>query len=101
MGTASYVLVGTKEALKLSWGSTAHGAGRFMSREAAIRRYWGERVKRELESRGILVRAASMRVVAEEAPGAYKDVDRVAKVSHEVGIAKLVARLRPIGVTKG
>ena len=72
-----------------------------MSREAAIRRYWGERVKRELESRGILVRAASMRVVAEEAPGAYKDVDRVAKVSHEVGIAKLVARLRPIGVTKG
>ncbi len=101
MGTASYVLVGTKEALKLSWGSTAHGAGRFMSREAAIRRYWGERVRRELESRGILVRAASMRVVAEEAPGAYKDVDRVAKVSHEVGIAKLVARLRPIGVTKG
>ena len=101
MGTASYVLVGTRKAMELSWGSTAHGAGRFLSREEAVRRYWGSEVKRQLEQRGIQIRAANIRVVAEEAPGAYKDVDRVAEVSHRVGIATLVARLVPIGVTKG
>jgi tRNA-splicing ligase RtcB len=87
--------------MELSWGSTAHGAGRFLSREAAIRKYWGSDVKRDLESKGILVRAADMRVIAEEAPGAYKDVDRVAEVSHNLGIATLVARMVPLGVTKG
>ncbi len=101
MGTASYLLVGGPRSLELSWGSTAHGAGRFMSREAAIRKYWGSDVKRDLESRGIQLRAANIRVIAEEAPGAYKDVDRVADVSNRLGIATLVARLVPLGVTKG
>ncbi|MBS7622992.1 intein-containing RctB family protein [Candidatus Bathyarchaeota archaeon] len=101
MGTASWVLVGTPRSMELSFGSTAHGAGRTLSRAAAKRRYWGEEVKRELEGRGVLVRAASMAVVSEEAPGAYKDVDRVAEVSHRLGIATKVARLTPIGVSKG
>lgn len=101
MGTASYLLVGGQRSLDLSWGSTAHGAGRSLSREAAIRKYWGSDVKRDLESRGIQLRAANIRVIAEEAPGAYKDVDRVADVSDKLGIATLVARMIPIGVTKG
>jgi len=101
MGTASYVLIGTPKAMEVSFGSTAHGAGRFLSRAEATRRYWGSDVKRRLEQRGILIRAASMRVVSEEAPEAYKDVDRVADVSHNVGIATKVVRLIPIGVTKG
>ena len=101
MGTSSWILIGTPKAMELSFGSTAHGAGRFMSRAAATRRFGGHQVKRELESRGILVRAASMTVVAEEAPGAYKDVDRVAEVSHQLGIATKVARLTPLGVVKG
>jgi len=101
MGTASWVLVGTPRSMELSFGSTAHGAGRTMSRAAAKRRYWGEEVKRSLEKQGILVKAASMAVVSEEAPGAYKDVDRVADVSHRLGIATKVARLAPIGVSKG
>ncbi|MEM1855534.1 MAG: RtcB family protein, partial [Candidatus Methanomethylicaceae archaeon] len=101
MGTASYLLLGAPAAMELSWGSTAHGAGRYLSREAAIKKYWGSEVKRELENRGIMIRAANIRVIAEEAPGAYKDVDRVAEVSHKLGIATLVARMVPIGVTKG
>jgi tRNA-splicing ligase RtcB len=101
MGTASYLLVGGPRSLELSWGSTAHGAGRFLSREAAIRKYWGSDVKRDLEGRGIQLRAANIRVIAEEAPGAYKDVDRVAEVSNRLGIATIVARLVPLGVTKG
>jgi len=101
MGTASWVLVGTSKSMELSFGSTAHGAGRSLSRAAAKRRYWGEDVKRSLEDRGILVKAASIAVVSEEAPGAYKDVDRVAEVSHRLGIATKVARLVPIGVSKG
>ncbi|MDH7555808.1 MAG: RtcB family protein [Candidatus Methanosuratincola sp.] len=101
MGTASYLLLGGPNSLDLSWGSTAHGAGRFLSREAAIRKYWGSNVKRDLEERGIRLRAANIRVIAEEAPGAYKDVDRVASVSDALGIATLVARMVPLGVTKG
>jgi tRNA-splicing ligase RtcB len=101
MGTASYLLAGGPKSLELSWGSTAHGAGRFMSREGAVRKYWGSDVKRELEGRGIIVKAADIRVMAEEAPGAYKDVDKVAEVSHNLGIATLVARMVPMGVTKG
>jgi tRNA-splicing ligase RtcB len=101
MGTSSYLLLGGPRSMELSWGSTAHGAGRFMSREGAIRKYWGSDVKRELENRGIIVKAADIRVIAEEAPGAYKDVDKVAEVSHNLGIATLVARMVPIGVTKG
>ncbi|MHA1595451.1 MAG: RtcB family protein [Candidatus Baldrarchaeia archaeon] len=101
MGTASYLLIGTPKAMEITFGSTAHGAGRFMSREAAKRRYRGSEVKRRLEQRGILIRAANMKVVAEETPEAYKDIDRVAMVSHKVGIATLVARMVPMGVTKG
>jgi tRNA-splicing ligase RtcB len=72
-----------------------------LSRSAAKRRFWGKDVARRLKERGILVRAASMKVLAEEADSAYKDIDEVAKVSNDLGIATLVARLRPIGVTKG
>lgn len=101
MGSSSWVLVGRPKAMELSFGSTAHGAGRALSRAAAKRRFWGGDVKNLLESRGIIVRAANMTVLAEEADPAYKDVDRVAEVSHQVGIATKVARLTPIAVTKG
>jgi len=101
MGTSSWILLGTKEALRLSFGSTAHGAGRLMSRAKAIRERGGHEVKREMERAGILLEAADVRTVSEEAPDAYKDVDAVADVSHRVGIATRVARLLPIGVVKG
>ena len=101
MGTSSYVLVGTEKSMTVSFGSTAHGAGRMLSRAEAKRRFWGSKVMNDLKAKGILVRAATMRVVSEEAPNAYKDVDRVVKVSHEVGIGTLVVKLKPIGVVKG
>ena len=101
MGTSSYVLVGTSKAMEISFGSTAHGAGRMMSRAAAKRKFWGGDVRRSLERRGIVVRSASATVLAEEADLAYKDVDRVAAVSDAVGIAKRVARLVPLAVIKG
>ncbi len=101
MGTASYVLVGTEEAMKLSFGSTAHGAGRLLSRHAANKQYRGEIVKNELEKQKIYVKSASYSGISEEAPGAYKDVEEVVRVSHETGIGKKVARLKPIGVIKG
>lgn len=101
MGTASYLLLGQPKAMEISFGSTAHGAGRLLSRAAAKRRFRAEEIKRQLVARGILVRSASYHGVAEEAPQAYKDIDRVAQVSHRVGIATLVARFLPLGVTKG
>jgi tRNA-splicing ligase RtcB len=101
MGTSSWVLVGTDKAMDLTFGSTAHGAGRMMSRSAAKRKYWGGDIKTALEKRGIVVRAASQMVLAEEADPAYKDVDVVAGVSDEVGIATKVARLVPLAVVKG
>ena len=101
MGTSSWILVGTPKAMELSFGSTAHGAGRLMSRRAAKRQYWGGDIMKELKEQGIVVRAMDPKVVAEEAPGAYKDVDVVVEVSHQVGIATKVARLVPLGVTKG
>jgi len=101
MGTSSWVLVGTEKAMDVSFGSTAHGAGRMLSRAAAKRRFWGGDVQRSLESRGIVVRSASSVVLAEEADPAYKNVDKVAEVSDKVGIATRVARLVPIGVVKG
>ena len=101
MGTSSWVLVGAPKAMELSFGTTAHGAGRFMSRSAARRNWRGGDLKKSLESRGIVIRAASMEVLAEEAPDAYKDVDRVAEVSHELGIGMKVVRMTPIGVAKG
>ena len=101
MGTSSWVLVGTEQAMELSFGSTAHGAGRMLSRTAAKRNYWGGDIKKGLEQRGIVVRAASSVVLAEEADPAYKNVDVVVEVSHRVGIATKVARLTPLAVVKG
>jgi tRNA-splicing ligase RtcB len=101
MGTCSWLLVGTEKAMDVSFGSTAHGAGRMMSRTAAKRSFWGSDIKRKMEQRGIVVRAASAVVLAEEADPAYKDVDRVAEVSDQVGIATRVARLLPLAVVKG
>jgi len=101
MGTSSWLLVGTPKAMEVSFGSTAHGAGRMLSRTAAKQRFWGGDVKKALEQRGITVRAASAVVLAEEADPAYKDVDRVAEVSDKLGIATRVCRLVPMGVVKG
>jgi len=101
MGTSSWVLVGTDKAMDVTFGSTAHGAGRMMSRTAAKRNYWGADIKRGLEQRGIVVRSASSIVLAEEADPAYKNVDAVAEVSDRIGVATKVARLVPIAVVKG
>ena len=101
MGTSSWVLVGAAKAMELTFGSTAHGAGRMMSRSAAKRKFWGGDIKNALEKRGIVVRAASASVLAEEADPAYKNVDVVAEVSDQIGIATKVARLVPIAVVKG
>jgi tRNA-splicing ligase RtcB len=101
MGTASYVLAGTRQAEKLSFGSTAHGAGRMMSRHEARRRFRGEQIKQDLAEKGIELQSTSWRGVAEEAAQAYKDVDEVVKVSHELGIGKRVVRVVPVGVMKG
>jgi len=101
MEDCSHILVGTQKAMELSFGSTAHGSGRMMSRAAATKRFWGSEIKRRMEERGILVRAASMTVLAEEAGPSYKPNDKIAQVSDAVGLATLVARLTPLGVTKG
>jgi tRNA-splicing ligase RtcB len=101
MGTASYVLVGTDEALELSFGSCCHGAGRAMSRHAAKRFQSGQEVRRALEARGIVVRGAGNQELAEEAPHAYKDVDRVVDVVQRARLARQVARFVPVGVLKG
>ncbi|KXB01067.1 hypothetical protein AKJ41_02815 [candidate division MSBL1 archaeon SCGC-AAA259O05] len=102
MGTASYVLVGTEQGMEKSFASTAHGSGRRMSRTGAKSKFWGEDVKDDLwDEEKIYVKATHGSVIAEEAPGAYKDVDSVVKVSDRAGIGGLVARLRPMGVAKG
>ncbi len=101
MGTSSWVLVGGEKAMGLTFGSTAHGAGRMMSRSAAKRKFWGGDIKTALEKRGIVIRSASTMVLAEEADPAYKNVDLVADVSDKVGIATKVARLVPLAVVKG
>ncbi len=101
MGTASWVLVGTPSAMEATFGSSCHGAGRMMSRRAATKKVRGQDLIQELGDEGIVVRAGSMRGVAEEAPFAYKDVDLVVEVVHGAGIARKVARLRPIAVVKG
>jgi tRNA-splicing ligase RtcB len=101
MGTASYILIGNQKAMELSFGSTAHGAGRFMSRTRAKKQFFGKDVQSKLASEGIIVKSTKAVVIAEEAPGAYKDVDEVVRVSDAVGIATKAVRLRPIGVIKG
>ena len=101
MGTASWVLLGTEESMAQSFGSTCHGSGRVMSRKRAKKTVRGDRLRTELEERGIRIRAGSMPGLAEEAPQAYKDVDAVVNVVAEAGIAKKVARLIPVAVIKG
>ena len=101
MGTASFVLVGEPAAMERSFGTTGHGAGRRLSRTAARKRIGGAELRRELESRGIVVRCPSLKGLAEEAPFAYKDVDRVVGVVERAGLARRVARVAPIGVVKG
>jgi tRNA-splicing ligase RtcB (3'-phosphate/5'-hydroxy nucleic acid ligase) len=99
MGTASYVLVGVDPGGAFS--SACHGAGRKMSRHAAARRIRGKELRQQLEAMGIAVRARSLRGLAEEAPAAYKDVDEVVSTCEQAGLARRVARLRPLGVVKG
>jgi tRNA-splicing ligase RtcB (3'-phosphate/5'-hydroxy nucleic acid ligase) len=101
MGTASFVLAGTEASSDLSFSSSCHGAGRAMSRSAAKRQVRGSVLRGELESRGIIVRCPSNEELAEEAPLAYKDVERVVDVVQRAGIARKVARLVPLGVLKG
>ena len=101
MGTASYLLVGTQRAYEETWGSTCHGAGRLMSRHAALKSARGRDIAKELAEAGVYARAASREGLAEEIPEAYKDVNDVVEVCHGAGISKLVVRLRPIGVMKG
>jgi tRNA-splicing ligase RtcB (3'-phosphate/5'-hydroxy nucleic acid ligase) len=101
MGTASYVLVGTSRAEKISFGSTAHGAGRVESRTKARAQISVDSVKKELNAKGIDIEAGSFKGIVEEAPEVYKDIDEVVRVSHEAGIGNLVARLKPIAVMKG
>jgi tRNA-splicing ligase RtcB len=101
MGTASYVLVGTSDGLTRSFGSSCHGAGRSMSRHAAVRLWRGRQVVDELAARGILIRSPSSRGVAEEAPGAYKDVAAVVDAADQAGLSRKVARLEPLVCVKG
>ncbi len=101
MGTASWLLRGTDVAMQQTFGSTCHGAGRQMSRKAAIKRQPGAEVAEELRSRGIVIRAAGIKTLSEEAPYAYKDVDRVVAVTHGAGISCRVARMTPLAVVKG
>jgi tRNA-splicing ligase RtcB len=101
MGTASWVLAGTESSMLRAWGSTCHGAGRTMSRAKAKHEIRGDDLRRELEGRGIKVRAGSMPGLAEEAPSAYKDVDAVVETVTAANIARKVARLRPVAVIKG
>jgi tRNA-splicing ligase RtcB len=101
MGTASYVLVGTKESMALAYGSACHGAGRSMSRHQALRQWHGRELVKDLAARGILIRSPSMRGVAEEAPGAYKDVSEVVDAADDARLARKVARLEPLVCVKG
>lgn len=101
MGTGSWILLGKPNSMNISFGSTAHGAGRTMSRSAARRSYTDAQVQKTLADRGIFIKALTREGVVEETPEAYKDVDAVANVSHELGIATKVAKLVPIGVIKG
>jgi len=101
MGTASYVLVGSEGALRETFGTSCHGAGRVMSRTAAKRSAGAVNAKHRLEEQGIIVRAETRDGISEEIPEAYKDVDAVIDVVHNAGLAKRVARLKPIGVIKG
>jgi tRNA-splicing ligase RtcB len=101
MGTSSYILAGTEQGMQLAFGSACHGAGRAMSRHQALRTWEGRSVVSDLAHRGILIRSPSMRGVAEEAPGAYKDVSAVVDSAEQAGLARKVARVEPLICIKG
>jgi tRNA-splicing ligase RtcB len=101
MGTSSYILAGTNHGMGIAFGSAVHGAGRTLSRHEATRRWKGRAVVDALASHGIVIRSPSLRGVAEEAPGAYKDVSLVVDAAEKAGLASKVARLRPLACIKG
>jgi tRNA-splicing ligase RtcB len=101
MGTASYVLAGTAKGMRLAFGSACHGAGRSMSRHQALRQWRGKDIIQTLADQGVLIRSRSLRGVAEEAPGAYKDVTAVVEAADRSGLAQMVARLEPVVCIKG
>jgi tRNA-splicing ligase RtcB len=101
MGRYSYVLVGTERAMEETFGSSCHGAGRVMSRHQAIKAAKGRSITREMENRGIYVRASGRETLVEEMPDAYKDVSQVVEIVHNAGLGKKVVKLRPLGVMKG
>jgi tRNA-splicing ligase RtcB len=101
MGTSSFVLAGEPGSIELAFGSTCHGAGRRLSRTGARKQVAGAELRRELEARGIVVRSPSNKGLAEEAPLAYKDVERVVEIVERAGLSRRVAQLTPIGVVKG
>ena len=101
MGTSSYVLCGTKTGEQRSFSSACHGAGRAMSRSKATKQWQGSTLIDDLAEQGIIIRSPSMRGVAEEAPGAYKDVSAVVDVADRAGLARKVARLQPVICIKG
>jgi tRNA-splicing ligase RtcB len=101
MGRASWVLVGQPGSMERTFGTTCHGAGRAMSRTAAVKDAAGRRIDKELEARGVIARAQSRKGLAEEQPKAYKNVDDDVEVVHRAGLSHKVARMRPIGVIKG
>jgi tRNA-splicing ligase RtcB len=101
MGTGSYVLVGTEKAMEKTFGSTCHGAGRVLSRAAAIKASKGRSIHREMEDRGVLVMSAAKGTLAEEIPEAYKNIDEVINVVHGAGLSRKVAKLRAVGCIKG
>ena len=101
MGRNSYLLAGNQQAMDETFGTSCHGAGRAMSRAAALKAARGRSIERELESKGIVVMARGHRGIAEEQPAAYKDVNDIVSVIHEAGLARKIVRLRPLGVIKG
>ena len=101
MGRASWVLVGQPGSMTRSFGTTCHGAGRAMSRTAAVKDAGSRKIDKELEARGVIARAQSRKGLAEEQPKAYKNVDEVVEVVHQANLSSKVARMRPIGVIKG
>jgi tRNA-splicing ligase RtcB len=101
MGTASYLLVGTKKAEEMTFGSTVHGAGRISSRSSALKNLSGEEIKKKLNEKGIEIKVGSVKSLAEEAPEVYKDIDEVVRVVDDLGISKKVAKMKPLIVVKG
>jgi tRNA-splicing ligase RtcB len=101
MGTSSYILAGTEKGMDAAFGSACHGAGRAMSRTQAKKQWHGRDVVRQLEGQGILIRGHSYSGIAEEAPGSYKDVTEVVDAAHFAGLARKVARVRPLACVKG